>query len=281
MNADGIKLSKRNESLRLSFLRDAGFAPETLMTYLCAMGGGVITHEERQHAEDEFRVHSIPSLISAFDLRRLSKSPGRLDDARLNLYSRSDLLQRLQTLDGQKSLIESLRKFLLSEFGQNLTEFSDDEMLRILKWSSDRVFTVKDLLSEDLKFIWANPDRALWTRTIAPRSDDADAISFPVAKYPDLDLAKLMADVQEVIARNEATESLNQEMKKVLKNHPRLLFKDLMAIVRWALMGCIQGPPIMEIVDVIGKDKAVERVETCKGYLTELFGDSEQKEKVN
>ena len=85
MNNDGKKLSKRHDHLRVSSLRAAGYSPETLLTFLCSIGGGILPRENR-----EFGVHSLSSLVHAFDLDQLSKSQGNLNFDILNFYARLD-----------------------------------------------------------------------------------------------------------------------------------------------------------------------------------------------
>ena len=85
MNSDGKKLSKRHDHLRVSSLRAAGYSPETLLTFLCSIGGGILPRENR-----EFGVHSLSSLVHAFDLDQLSKSQGNLNFDILNFYARLD-----------------------------------------------------------------------------------------------------------------------------------------------------------------------------------------------
>ena len=84
MNSDGKKLSKRHDHLRVSSLRTSGYTPESLLTFLCSIGGGILPRNSyKEHA-----VYSSDSLVEAFYLENLTKGTGSLSFDLLNLYSR-------------------------------------------------------------------------------------------------------------------------------------------------------------------------------------------------
>ena len=83
MNSDGKKLSKRHDHLRVSSLRASGYTPETVLTFLCSIGGGILPRIRK-----EFAVHSLESLVEALELAEISRSPGSLNFDLMGHYSR-------------------------------------------------------------------------------------------------------------------------------------------------------------------------------------------------
>lgn len=60
MNADGTKLSKRQDDIRLDFFRSRGFYPEAITALLCLVGGGFVPSIDIQQ-----KLQSLPELIKS------------------------------------------------------------------------------------------------------------------------------------------------------------------------------------------------------------------------
>ena len=182
------------------------------------------------------------------------------------LPHRSHLQDLLTTSSGQRRLLQSLRDRLLDSFPDRSTidAFADDaELIRILRWCSDRICTVKELVDDpDLNFVWRKPRLDFGYEVVAA--------SLSKSGVPSADAVKLVEDVKTVIQRNQDLTKLNGEIKKLTKGSDSVLpFKDLMGLTRWCLTGSSEGPPVFEVIDIVGKEKAVERLDLALEFLKE------------
>src|SRR3954452_21849480 len=71
---DGKKLSKRHGAASVQELRDAGFLPEAVRTYLALLGWG--------DADDE-TIIATDDLVARFELERVQRNPARFDEKKL------------------------------------------------------------------------------------------------------------------------------------------------------------------------------------------------------
>ena len=298
MNSDGKKLSKRHDHLRVSSLRTSGYSPEALLTFLCSIGGGILPRQRREYA-----VHSLESLVDAFYLENLTKAAGNLNFDFLNHYSRSEFgyykefrisdesaskrssekfvllcyimfilhfpslcrshLQALMaTFSGQDRVLRSFKDCLVEtrEDHSSLVLEDDDELTRVIRWSLDRIHTVKDLVHDpDLQFVWRKPRLDLGSI-----SD-----SLEKAKVTVDELTQLLGRVDTAIRDNRDLTKLNGELKTLTKkeSNPLLPFKELMRVTRWCLIGETVGPPVFEIIDIIGKERGLERLILAVDFL--------------
>lgn len=257
MNSDGKKLSKRHDHLRVSSLRTSGYSPEALLTFLCSIGGGILPRQRREYA-----VHSLESLVDAFYLENLTKAAGNLNFDFLNHYSRSHLQALMATFSGQDRVLRSFKDCLVEtrEDHSSLVLEDDDELTRVIRWSLDRIHTVKDLVHDpDLQFVWRKPRLDLGSI-----SD-----SLEKAKVTVDELTQLLGRVDTAIRDNRDLTKLNGELKTLTKkeSNPLLPFKELMRVTRWCLIGETVGPPVFEIIDIIGKERGLERLILAVDFL--------------
>lgn len=266
MNSDGKKLSKRHDHLRVSSLRTSGYTPESLLTFLCSIGGGILPRNSyKEHA-----VYSSDSLVEAFYLENLTKGTGSLSFDLLNLYSRSHLQDLMDSPSGQDRVLGSFKDCLAETRDDHLSIVleDDEELKRVIRWSLDRIHVVKDLIHDpDLQFLWRKP------------SLDFSSIAEVLAKadISVLDLTEILRRVEIVIRENRDLTVLNGELKKLTKKGSSLQFKELMSVTRWCLTADVVGPPVFEIIDIIGKDKALERLRLAVECLNVEIDSLEEK----
>ena len=105
--------------------------------------------------------------------------------------------------------------------------------------SRERVTTIKELVAEDLIFLWALP------------KDSLQVLETPKS---------VIEDVQRTILDTETLDkALVKEMKKIGKKSG-LKFPRMMEDLRVLLTGKREGPPVLEVVQVLGKDSVTRRL---------------------
>jgi len=244
MNSDGRKLSKRNEGLRVNSLRAEGFLPETLLTFLCGLGGSIIPHSEKN--DGQFRVHTLSDLAQLFDFDKVVTSQNKLDFDHLDHYARNQIKQMLGSTDGRQRIIDTMSSLLHETFGSAaVAHVTPDEILRVVDQCVLRIHKLKDLVEDDFRHIWVSPslDVQSLTQNLMEVVGDKE----------------LLQSVLSVIQSNKLS-TLNKELKKMCKMYNNVSYKDVMASVRWCITGNIQGPSIVELIELLGKDKCVTRI---------------------
>jgi glutamyl-tRNA synthetase len=116
---DGKKLSKRHGAASVQELRDAGYLPEAVRSYIALLGWG--TEEER--------VMSAEELVAAFDIARVNRNPAQFDETKLRwLNGRllralplDELTVRLEAYTGRAGLRDAVA--IAQEKIQTLADF--------------------------------------------------------------------------------------------------------------------------------------------------------------
>ena len=93
---DGKKLSKRHGASSVQELREAGYLPEAVRTYIAGLGWG----------SEEEEVMSTDDLVARFDVARVNRNPARFDETKLR-WMNGRFLRALST----EALVERLEEF--------------------------------------------------------------------------------------------------------------------------------------------------------------------------
>jgi glutamyl-tRNA synthetase len=224
---DGAKLSKRHGALGVEAYRDMGYLPETLRNYLLRLGWG--------HGDDE--IISTEQAIQWFDLDGVGRGPSRFDFAKLdNLnghYLRQtddarlaqDVAQRLGVA-GDKTIEQRLAGGMagLKARAKTLKELADNA----------KFYTLKRPLTPD--------DKAR-----AQLTGDGSTV------LKDL-RAQLAAAPTWIAADLEAQARTFAETKGIKLGQ-------VAQPLRAALSGATTSPPIFEVMQVLGREETLGRID--------------------
>ncbi len=59
-----------------------------------------------------------------------------------------------------------------------------------------------------------------------------------------------------------------------MKDHQNISLTDIIQPIRFALTGKIVSPPIDEVMEVLGKEKVIERINNCKEFFRDYISAS-------
>lgn len=221
---DGAKLSKRHGALGVEAYRDMGYLPEAMRNYLARLGWS--------HGDDE--VFSTTQLIDWFGLEAIGKSPARFDVEKLDNVN----AQHLNLADDSALVAEAIAlNPALAEFETQLTA-----AMPLLKTRATRL-----------------PDIA------------ADA-AFLAAQRPIIVDEKLQKHLNEetrphLQALATALEALDgwtsAEIEAVIKAYMddnQLKMGKLAPAFRASLVGSSQSPGIFDVLALLGKKEALQRL---------------------
>ncbi len=235
---DGAKLSKRHGALGVEVYRAMGYLPAALRNYLARLGWS--------HGDDE--IFSTEELVKWFDLDGIGKSPSRFDFAKLENLNGHYMRQ---TPDAE--LLEQFFNFLPhSENGPTLLSKIDESMkqklLRALPGLKDRAKTLVELQAS-AAFLFAVRPLAMDEKAKVILNDEGKAAlkSVETALAADMDWT---------------AHSLETTVKALAETNGLKLGKFAQPL-RAALTGTSTSPPIFDVLEVLGRDESLARIQDC------------------
>ncbi len=206
--------------------KESGFFPEAVINFLALLGWNDGTEQE---------IFSLDELVEKFDLSRIHKSGAKFDPEK-NKWFNHQYLQK----QSDESLADSYR-LILSDKGISTAL----DVTKIVSLIKERTNFVSEF--------WEMSDYFFQS----PKLYDEKALKNWKDETPDL--MKRLIDVLQNI--NDFT-SLNVE--NIVKNwitENEIGMGKIMQPLRLSLVGALKGAHLFDIVDVIGKDETVSRIE--------------------
>jgi glutamyl-tRNA synthetase len=221
---DGKKLSKRHGAASVQELRDAGYLPEAVRNYLALLGWGY---------DETTTFFTTDELIRHFSLERVSKNPAVFDEQKLRhingRYLRElpvdDLTRRLEERTGRTGLRDAVA--VTQEKISTLDEF----------WPLARSFYEEPV-----------DDPAAREKFLAP---EAGAEALSAAR-------EALADVP----APWSTESVEPALRGAVER-TGMKAKQVFQPLRVALTGSTISPGIFETVALVGRDRALARIDAA------------------
>lgn len=244
LNADRKKLSKRQGDVAVEDFRNKGYLPEALVNYIALVGWS---------PEDNKEIFSMPELIEAFSLERVSKSGGVFDTAKLN-WVNSHYIKEADT----QRLVDLASKFVIKE-----KLMSEQEVKANNEWLLLAMDTVKDRLDYLAQF----PEEIKsFLNSAMPELED-DAREF-------MKLEHMMELADELEAKITAADTITPDfvsaMFKEIQKEKGIKGKNLFMGTRVIITGQNHGPDIPMVLSLLGKEKALSRIEQAKAHIRGL-----------
>lgn len=244
LNADRKKLSKRQGDVAVEDFRNKGYLPEALVNYIALVGWS---------PEDNKEIFSMPELIEAFSLERVSKSGGVFDTAKLNWVNS----HYIKEADNQR-LVDLASKFVIKE-----KLMSEQEIKANNEWLLLAMDTVKDRLDYLAQF----PEEIKsFLNSAMPELED-EAKEF-------MKLEHMMELADELEAKITAADTITPDfvsaMFKEIQKEKGIKGKNLFMGTRVIITGQNHGPDIPMVLSLLGKEKALSRIEQAKAHIRGL-----------
>ncbi len=224
---DGAKLSKRHGALGVEAYREMGYLPEALRNYLLRLGWG--------HGDDE--IISTEQAIEWFELSGIGRSPSRFDFAKLDNLN-GHYMRQADDAELAKAVAERLGKGDAASLAV---------LTRAMPGLKSRAKNLKELAENSAFYVQARP---------LPFTDKAKAmLTTPeaLALLPKLIAAYSAADSWQAAALEEKARAFAETEGVKLGSATQPL--------RAALTGSTQSPPIFEVMEILGKEESIARLQ--------------------
>ncbi len=233
--ADGQKLSKRHGAVGLEEYRRQGFLPEAVCNYLLRLGWS--------HGNDE--IIGREQAIAWFDLDHIGRSPARFDIEKLTSLN----AHYLRSAD-RRRIVRLLLAELSLRCNGTLAPTAEERLEKGLDSLRERAKTVNEL-SANARFYAVDG-------AVTPDAGAAALLTADARKRLGA-VVKLLGEVQPW--RAEAIEAVTREACEVRG----WKLKDIAQPLRAAVTGAKVSPPLFEVMEILGREETIVRVEGAAG----------------
>lgn len=243
LDVSGRKMSKRMGDMSVGRYARQGYLPEAVINFLALLGWS---------AGDTTEIMSLSTLTDAFDLARVSKSPGIFDAQKLdwmnNQYLRASDVTRL--VDLAWPLLQA----------EGLTELARDWLAYVLMVTRDELQNLGQLPGIVKEYL-------------------ADTISLEPEALPHLQLVTTPGVLDEFLNRLQAlpaedfasqqqwAQAMLKQLNKDLKAGSGISGKAVFMPIRVALTGKTTGQELYYLLPILGRERATARVTACQKLL--------------
>jgi glutamyl-tRNA synthetase len=234
VNAKRQKLSKRRDRVAVEDFRDAGFLPEAMRNYLALLGWG---------PGDDREVLSLEELIDEFRLEDVIRSPAFFDEKRLRHFNGL----YIRALSDKEFVARSRAFFDVHDVPWKRSDFDESVFARLAALTKERVATLAEVAGM-VEFAFVEPLRL-----------DEASVSKVLRGDPEAHqiLSEAMRGFEECTFDSPM---LREVVVGIGETHGRNLAKT-QAPIRVATMGRSIGLPLFESLEVLGRSRAIDRLQ--------------------
>ena len=230
LNSDRSKLSKRQGDVSVESYIQKGYLPEVMLNFIALLGW---------HSADDREIYSLKELGEAFSLDRINKAGAVFDTEKLNWMGG----QYIRNLDVKYIADRSM--YFFEEAGIDISD--NDKYLKVINTARDYVYCLSDIVEHAKMFyekmIFSEEDRELIKEENSQK----------IYSYWIEELRKKAGWKPE-----EISSLIKQSIGKLGIKGKNFYFP-----IRLALFGNRHGPDIPTLIDILGADESVKRLEAC------------------
>ncbi len=236
LNKNRKKLSKREGDVSVESFLNKGYLPEALVNYLALLGWS---------PEDNQEIFSLEELVKEFDLNRINTTGAIFDINKLN-WINSQYIKNLT----DEELFEKLRPF----FKETEIELTP-QIVNLLKDRLEYLAQGPEILDEFLKSNFEISDPEM----LELLKEDSVPILYNA-------LIEKISEVDEL-----TSEKAQKILKEIQKEHKAEKVKGKMLYMptRIFLTGQMHGPDLSLIMEVLGKEEVLARLDKVKNLVEE------------
>lgn len=235
LGADGKRLSKRHGATSVTEYREQGYLPEAVLNYLVRLGWSFGDQE----------IFTMKELIEKFTLDNVGKSPAVFNPEKLEWLNSHYLRNK------PPEEIAGLLIPLLNETGIH-TEV-DEKLVKIVMELTQRAKTLNDI-ADSLDYFYTD------NISYEEKADN---------KFLKPEIMPVLEDITGGLTslNNFTMDGMKEVFDKVMEERELKLGK-LAQPVRVALTGGTVSPGIFEVMDILGKDEVLKRLNKAVSHIS-------------
>jgi glutamyl-tRNA synthetase len=230
LNPDRSKLSKRQGDVAVEDYQLKGYLREALINFVALLGW---------NAGDDKEFYHINELIEKFSLERVNKAGAVFDIQKLNWLN----AEHLRAKPDNELLIMLKDEIRNSEFADHY--YKDYYLLKVIDAMKERVTFVKEFIT-NAPYFFDEPKQ--YEEDIVKKRWTAESS----------EILKVLAD-SFVRLNNPGKEDYEHELK-TLAESKQIGAGKIIHPLRLAISGMGNGPGVYDIVNIIGKEEAINRI---------------------
>lgn len=207
--------------------KESGYLPEALINFLAFLGWNPGTTQE---------IFSMDELIQTFSIERIGKAGARFDIQKAQWYNQHYLRAKTD---------EQLAAFLIAEAQQAGTACANDKAVKIVSIMKERVTFPQEFWTQGQYFFFA------------PTVFDEGVLK---KKWNDEAVKVLSAYQQAVATLGTFDATIAKETLEHVTANLGIGAGKILQALRVSLTGAAGGPDMMMIMEIIGKDEVVNRI---------------------
>ncbi|MGZ6255293.1 MAG: glutamate--tRNA ligase [Candidatus Chromulinivorax sp.] len=227
----GQKLSKRDAAVGVQEYQEKGFLPEALCNYLVRLGWS--------HGDQE--IFTREELVEYFKVTDVN-THGAIFDAQKLLWMNSVYIKALTA----EQLLEAIKNNINTDLFAVTSAWNIEQLYQALDLYKDRSHTLVELVEHVLQ---------LYT---GPKQYDQTSVEQWITN----DIRQSLKDLVKNLENTQFTKDTLQECIKNFVKVSNLKFPQIAQPIRIALLGFAAGPGIYEMMEILGKQTTLERLQT-------------------
>ena len=222
LNKDKTKLSKRQNDVAVEDYIKKGYLKESVINYLSLLGW---------HGAGDRELYSIDELVDEFSIERIQKSGAIFDVKKLN-WMNNYYIKKLTS----KEILDLSQKFIPKEMQVN------QEMINLIYEKLERLVDIPDELDFLFNYKLENDE------------------CYQICKKEESQ--KIIAILLSLIKKQENLNSENfKKLVMMIQDDTKIKGKNLWMPIRLAITGQMHGPDIGSIVEILGRDEVIRRIQ--------------------
>ncbi|XP_063082742.1 nondiscriminating glutamyl-tRNA synthetase EARS2, mitochondrial isoform X6 [Cavia porcellus] len=216
------------------------------------------TRHEVANVEENQMGRTLPELITQFDLTRITCHSALLDLQKLPEFNRLHLRRLVSNETQRYHLVGKLQTLVEEAFGAQLQDRNVLDPVyveRIILLRQGHICRLQDLISPVYSYLWTRPAVSrTQLSTISKKVDEIlKHVLGPLTSCP----------FSRLLERSDSLtqDMLNGELKKLSEGLEGTKHSTVMKLLRVALSGQLQGPPVAEMMVSLGPKEVWERIQ--------------------
>lgn len=268
------KLSKRSGDSNVLSLRQKGILPEALVNFCVLFGWAPIRENP---GEKSTEIYELDKLEKLFSLNELTKGNAKVDMTKLYYFNKVYLHKRLQDPKQFKEILDEVYQNLVATHG--FKELTKDKLELILRTIGPNLSTINEL-HEQHWYLMKRPavrDSESELEPSASANFVNEYVKTEAGKAKIVSLLQACLGRRDMLTRDNVSELISAVFNEAKErsssssvSEQQLTKKDIFQTLRFALSGGVPGVKINLLVEMLGQDETVARLQQAVEYLESL-----------